>query len=55
MSLRFSSRVPNKGSRLGVISRAIFKGFVGLLSGEESVKENERSRKRPRSAYLLQV
>ena len=29
ISLRFSSRVPNRGSRLGVISRAIFKGFDG--------------------------
>ena len=30
ISLRFSSRVPNRGSRLGVISRAIFKGFYVL-------------------------
>jgi hypothetical protein len=30
ISLRFSSRVPNRGSRLGVISRAIFNGINGL-------------------------
>ena len=33
ISLRFSSRVPKRGSRLGVISRAIFKGFDGLPCG----------------------
>ena len=32
ISLRFSSRVPKRGSRLGVISRAIFKG-IGSLQG----------------------
>jgi hypothetical protein len=30
ISLRFSSRVPNRGSRFGVISRAIFKVFYVL-------------------------
>ena len=33
ISLRFSSRVPNRGSRLGVMSRAIFKGIGSLRCG----------------------
>jgi hypothetical protein len=34
----FSSRVPKRGSRFGVISRAIFKGFDGLQYGVEWLK-----------------
>jgi hypothetical protein len=41
MSLRFSSRVPKRGSRLGVISKAIFKGIKGL---QEDVRLKQAGR-----------
>src|SRR5580658_7946958 len=52
INLRFSSRVPNRGSRFGVISRAIFKGFYVLQNGKYGLYNAGRISMVPQSASL---